>query len=68
MTLIVRDDIKAVKTTQCLTSKVKRGIMTPTPQKYFCTGNRLVGSFWVNKSRDIVFFEKFDLKSVWAKA
>ena len=26
------------------------------------------GSFWVNKSRDIVFLKKFDLKSVWVKA
>ena len=26
------------------------------------------GSFWVNKSRDIVFFKKIDLKSVWVRA
>ena len=38
------------------------------PKKYFCSGTRLGVSFWVNKSRDIVFLEKFDLKSVWAKA
>ena len=47
----------------------QRGIMTLTPQKkYFCSGTQLGVSFWVNKSRGIVFFEKFDLKSVWAKA
>ena len=38
------------------------------PNKYFCSGTRLEGSIWVNKQRDTVFFEKFDLKSVWAKA
>ena len=37
-------------------------------KRYFCSGTRLGVSSWVNKSRDIVFFENFDLKSVWAKA
>ena len=44
------------------------GIMTLTLKKIFLHGNSAGVSFWVNKSRDKVFFEKFDLKSVWAKA
>ena len=34
-------------------------------KKYFCLCTHLRVSFWVNKSRGIVFFKKFDLKSVW---
>ena len=64
--LIKQGKIPAISSSFSIISK---GHNDPNPpKKYFCSGTRLGVSFWVNKSRDIVFFEKFDLKSVWAKA
>ena len=52
-----------------VTILILKGHNDSKPQKkYFCLCTHLRVSFWVNKSRGIVFFKKFDLKSVWAKA
>ena len=52
-----------------LLSVIPKGHNDSKPKKkYFCLCTHLRVNFWVNKSRGIVFFKKFDLKSVWAKA